>query len=288
MAITNYDKVILLLPMSGSNNGTTFPDYSVVNSVCPVSGDSKTVTAQSKFYGSSAYFDGSGDYIDVPVNSQLSGTGDYIIEFWMRIAAYPGTNSPIISQYSSGTSNFDIEIMTDGKVRAYMGDAGTYYTSTATVSLNTWTHIALQRASGTLKLFIGGIQEFSVSNSMSFAKAANNCKIGAAWNGTGGYTGYLQDFCIKSGVGDYSSGFTPPGSFVGSISGNVKDSSGANVVRNIIAFPRTVPTRAFTTASDSSGNYSIPVPATECDRVVLDTATSAPMFNDIIDRVIAQ
>jgi hypothetical protein len=288
MAITNYDKALLLLPLSGSNNGTSFPDYSTVNTTCIVYGNTKTVTAQSKFYGSSAYFDGSGDYLDVPVNSQLSGTGDYTIEFWMRVAAYPGTDSPIISQFSSGSSNFDIEIMTDGKVRTYMGDAAVYYTSTGTVALNTWAHIALQRTSGTLKLFIDGIQEVSVSNSMDFAKVANQCKIGAAWNGTGGYTGYLQDFCIKTVSNGYSSGFTPPTSFLGAISGNVKDSSGANVQRNIVAFPRTIPTRAFTTTSDVSGNYSVTVPATECDRVVLDTATSAPMFNDIIDRVIAQ
>jgi hypothetical protein len=274
--------------MSGANNGTLFPDYSPVNSSCTVNGNSKTVTAQSKYYGASGYFDGSGDNLDVPISSQLAGTGDYIIEFWMRIDSYPGTDAPIISQYSSGSSNFDIEIMTSGQVRTYMGDAGVYYTSTGTVPLNTWTHVALQRASSILKLFIGGTQEVSVSNTMTFAKAVGQCKIGAAWNGTGGYTGWLQDFCITSGVGDYTAGFTPPARFIGTISGNIKDSTGTNAVRNVVAFPRTIPTRAFTTTSDASGNYSVEIPATECSRVVLDSATTDPIFNDITDRVIAQ
>jgi hypothetical protein len=50
MSDTHYSNVSLLLPMNGENNGTVFTDYSPTNKVISLFGDTKTATAQSRFY----------------------------------------------------------------------------------------------------------------------------------------------------------------------------------------------------------------------------------------------
>lgn len=46
MIDSHYDKVKMLLPMSGENNGTIFPDYSPAPGMVNVIGDPRTVTLQ--------------------------------------------------------------------------------------------------------------------------------------------------------------------------------------------------------------------------------------------------
>lgn len=54
------NNVTLFMPMFGADGGVSFPDYSKITKYATVHGDSKTIITQSKYYGSSAYFDGNG------------------------------------------------------------------------------------------------------------------------------------------------------------------------------------------------------------------------------------
>ena len=76
-----FPQTKLLLPFDGANAATTTSDLSNRNGTVSFNGNASLSTAQSKFGGSSMYFDGTGDYlrvIDTYWNSALS-SGDLIM-----------------------------------------------------------------------------------------------------------------------------------------------------------------------------------------------------------------
>ena len=73
-----FGDVSLLLYGDGTNGNTSIVDSSSNNHAITVNGDAQISTTQSKFGGSSLYFDGSGDYLATPVSDTLSlGTVSY-------------------------------------------------------------------------------------------------------------------------------------------------------------------------------------------------------------------
>lgn len=79
-----WDSVTSLIHLNGTNGSTTFTDVKG-NTITPT-GNAQISTAQSVFEGSSAYFDGVGDYLSVSNASGFMnfGTGNFTIEFWFR------------------------------------------------------------------------------------------------------------------------------------------------------------------------------------------------------------
>ena len=75
---------VLAMHMDGTNGSTTF--YDQCGKTVTANGNAQINTAQSKFGGSSAYFDGTGDYLSlgasVPTDLQIGG-GGFTIEFWL-------------------------------------------------------------------------------------------------------------------------------------------------------------------------------------------------------------
>ena len=73
----------LLLNFDGANNSTTFTDSSSYNHTGTAYGNAKISITQSKFGGSSGYFDGTGDYVQFPYNSIFDlSSGDWTLEAW--------------------------------------------------------------------------------------------------------------------------------------------------------------------------------------------------------------
>ena len=79
-----YSAVSMLLPMDGTNGSTTFTDSSLNAITVTAVGNAQVSTTQAKYGGASAYFDGSGDYLDTAGTGIATafGTGDFTIEFW--------------------------------------------------------------------------------------------------------------------------------------------------------------------------------------------------------------
>ena len=79
----HFPKVKLLLPFDGSNGATSTTDSSNTGNTITFNGNAQISTTQSKFGSSSAYFDGTGDYIDAGGSSLRSvcDSGDFALEF---------------------------------------------------------------------------------------------------------------------------------------------------------------------------------------------------------------
>jgi hypothetical protein len=286
-----YDKVSLLLPMFGSNNGTVFTDYSPVAKTISRFGNTVTVTAQSKYYGSSGYFDGTGDYLTLAANTEFYPSTDFTIEAWVYSTTTDATNQKTI--FSNRTTNAGFWLYTGAygskilQVAGYYAGGTAFYKGSAgIIAHNGWTHVAATRRGTVWELYIDGVSQGTTTET-SVAAAGSTAYIGREPTNTArDWAGYINDLRITKGVARYTSNFTPPARLVGQISGTVKDDTNANAIRKIVAFPRSAPLRVVTTDSAADGTYTLSnLPCTEHSVVCLDD-TAGTVYNDLVHRVV--
>ena len=208
---TNFNDVSLLLHMDGSNGSTTFTDSSSNNLTVTPNGNVAISTAQSKFGGASAYFDGSGDFLTVNSNNAFTLDGDFTIEFWLYVntmqtsglisngaSSFTGTAFVIVLDHSTQTNRLSIW---------NAPSTGTALCSTGTLITGTWYHAAFVRSGSTVTAYLNGVAGTTATTSATFTTSASNLRIGRYWNGD--FDGYIDDLRITKGIARYTSNFTP-------------------------------------------------------------------------------
>lgn len=211
-------EVELLLGFNGSNGGTSFLDEGRRVRGVTFTGNVNTSTAQSKFGGASAYFDGSGDGLFVaPGPGLLFGTAPFTIEFWFRPQRVTTLQALICQRFgdTGTTMAWSVYHLANSKVEfiCYINDTTSInMVSTTSPPVNTWTHVAVDRdALGTVRLYINGVMEdseVSITNIRDYRKP-----ISIGMRGETGlpYQGYIDELRIIKGEAIYGTdaGFTP-------------------------------------------------------------------------------
>jgi len=170
-------------------------------------GNAKISTVQSKFGGSSMAFDGTGDYLTTPFSPLTQfGTGDFTIEFWLYRSG-GSVYQTILDTRSSGTAS-PWAVLLNSSNQPYILIASDINSSIA-VPANTWTHIAICRASGTLRIFNDGVQGYSGANSTSMMPTGP-LRVGKTIDNVYDLNGYIDDLRITKGYARYTTAFTPP------------------------------------------------------------------------------
>ena len=164
----------------------------------------------------SLYFDGSSGYeISTPDSDDwYLGTGDFTIEAWIYSKSFANGFNAILAQWpSNGASANNSWVMetVGSELDFYTVHGGTTLTSHAgsiTLDLNKWYHVAVQRSSGTIKSYINGFEDFSVSNSNDFNNVSQPLTIGGGVASTAGGTwnGYISNPRIVKGSAVYTPG----------------------------------------------------------------------------------
>lgn len=166
--------------------------------------------------GGSGYFDGDGDYLTVPDDVQFTlTTSNYTMEMWVYPTTFSSLNVPFSYGWTSGSGTRLIVFIqnTDGTYQIYFNGSSNTFTTTNTVKLNAWNHLALVRNGSNFNFYINGVSSASATNSFSYSDSSFPIVIGSSWSGSTGqyfYTGYISDVRICVGVAIYTSGFTPP------------------------------------------------------------------------------
>ena len=215
---------ILWVPMDGSHSGTTFTDVSVNNWSPTVQGGTKTVTDDSKFYGSSGYFDGSGDYLEYADSSDWVIGADWTVELWVKFknATHSGDPEFLICQNGSGSGNEawslhrqNSDHANSSKIAFNMRRADTNWLdiiSDTTIVDTEWHHIAVSIDDNTGRMFIDGVlQSDTITHNGSGWDAPVAMTIGAMIHSSGRnpLEGWMQDVRIYQD-GKYTSTFTVP------------------------------------------------------------------------------
>ena len=227
--------------------GYTWTQYTYVDGVQDLE-----TTAEKKFGDRSVFLDvnaGSanlGSKIGAPIGTHF-GTGDFTIDFWVKKEVVnQGNSSAGLLNYSSnllsGASwnnssgfgnwfkpNFGFSIYIVGANLSTLTDVvlwnGADGSTTNCGKLTTnWTHFAIVRSSGFIKVFIDGVEKASKPNTQDYTQAGA-IAAGNAW-GTGGgamlnigdnnistgldtFNGYIDEI-HTSNIARYTSNFTPP------------------------------------------------------------------------------
>jgi hypothetical protein len=180
-------------------------DLDTINTLETV-GDAREVNFGPLMSNYSVYFDGSGDYLTTPSNAAFAfGTGDFTVEAWVYVT---GTNYCEVYTTASGsfpTTAMRLMITNAQKLQFYDGTNSA--TSTGSVLLNSWTHVALSRSGTSVRLFINGTQDGTTTSSNNLTQQIGY--IGRTWDSFD-FTGYISNLRIIKGIALYTVNFTPP------------------------------------------------------------------------------
>jgi hypothetical protein len=197
-----FANVILYLKGDGDNDSTTIIDSSSYNKTITPGATSVIKTDQSKYGGSSLYFNGSSNSIVTVTASESTGTDDFTLESWV----YFTTTDCAVARATS-TLNYQLLSVVSGKLESYLSSTSYNPKSPNSFPLNQWNHIALTRQSGAIKLWENGIlvgQSSLSSNTVSLAIYS----IGDSF-GRGIVNGYIDSFRATAGVARYTANFDP-------------------------------------------------------------------------------
>lgn len=210
-AITNT-QVLLNFTNAGIPDATAKGDWETV-------GNAQISTAQSKFGGSSMYFDGSGDALANLASSQYSlfdfGTGDFTIEFWFY--CINTTSGMVYTRAVSGHNLCAVYVGANSTDRvtffAAASGGGTAIQSAGTPAVSTWNHAAIVRQNGTVTVYLNGTGGTPTSNTTNITAGSTYVPtVGAYYHGGISYpfAGYIDDLRVTKGYARYTTNFTPP------------------------------------------------------------------------------
>ena len=147
------------------------------------------------------------------------GTGDFTIEAWIYLNSVDTVHG-IWNNTLAGTGDFSFRITSSNKLNTLTPTL----TGTATLSVNTWYHVAATRSGTTLRLFVNGVLDGTLTSSTNITDTGFTMgdtvppRLGT--NSSGMFNGYISNFRIVKGTAVYTTDFTP--SFpLESISGTV-------------------------------------------------------------------
>jgi hypothetical protein len=196
--------------------GSAGPSVQRFNPFLPTSSQAYSTSV----YGGSAYFTGSGDYLGTTTSSSgfTFGTGDFTIEMWVNWSQFANapSNEPGVFQTSTTSGGLQttyldgvLLFITSGYFNVICGTtfAGRL-TSNSAPNFNTWYHVAIVRSSGTLTIYVNGVNAGSQSNTSNLT--ATYAAIGGYYSSSYSMNGYVSNFRVVKGTAVYTANFTPP------------------------------------------------------------------------------
>lgn len=219
----NDDNTLLLIHADGTNASTFFEDDNGVRGSKGIQalGNAQIATVQSKFGATSAYFDGTGDYLEISKSADLTLTSQstWTIEMWVRFANVGVLRGLICQQTGGNVNNYGWGLYRDASNRLlWYSGGGTFVTTSGwTSAANTWYHVAVVRNGTSLKMFVDGTQYYTTSSYSNSTDSAANIVIGFArdyasnlWSTVIFYqSGYIDELRISNSA-RYTANFTAP------------------------------------------------------------------------------
>ena len=185
-------------------------------------GNAQVDTAQSKFGGSSALFDGSGDYLVVEHSNTINfGSNDFTLECWYRPTSRATGYPVILSNYPDYSPGANTWVLLDRhndvnntKFTFFVWNFNSFstsmLTSTTSVSNGNWYHIAITRNANTWRMFINGTLESTQTSSVSLdGTATPKISVGRSNVSNTEINGHVDEFRI-SNTARYTANFTAP------------------------------------------------------------------------------
>ena len=145
-------------------------------------------------FGKAASFDGSNDYIDLPLTSIFGGKNTLSVSFWFKTTTTG--RERMFTDYAQTSRNCDItidagalEIATD-----YNQSTNLVYTSSSTYNDGNWHHlvVALNQSSSQRTIYVdGSLVDTGTLSSNAWSGYGQKVTVGGFYSSSGGYTSSL-------------------------------------------------------------------------------------------------
>jgi hypothetical protein len=213
----NFRNTTLLLQADNAANGAqnnTFLDSSTNSFSITRNGNTTQGTFTPFSQGWSNFF---GGYAVGSAAVFTSSTSTFTIEGWIfpTAAAISTSNIPAVigdMQPTSTAAYWSFGTLASGAVTFYWFDGGSKNATTSTtVPLNVWTHIAVSVNANAITIYINGVQQSLTGTTTLTNRTGSNSSIafGQFSNAGSLYTGYVSNFSVLSGTAKYSGNFVP-------------------------------------------------------------------------------
>lgn len=184
-------------------------------------GAARTTSENSRFGSGSLILNNTANsWVSSPTNSAFNLNGDFTVEMWIRPGALTGGFQFILAtgpDASPGQGGLGLVLGNNTyqliAIDYTISSPAAIISSSSNVVANQWQHIALTRAGGTMRMFIGGALVGTATNNNNFN--AVNVGLGAAAAGIQGvgsrrFNGMIDGLRITQTVARYTAAFTPP------------------------------------------------------------------------------
>ena len=190
----------------------TIIDESITGATITANGDAHQVGWSPLSPGAwSAYFDGTGDYLEIAPSADFEFDGDFTIEGWMYFTNVGDGSPQALFSVKSGTSEFDIRWYTSRWQVSQNTGSGTNIGTTPAPVEDTWTHVACVRNGSNIKVYVNGVATGAgLTNSNTLGYSSVDASIGGSNTGGNLFNGNLFDVRVVKGTAVYTSDFTPP------------------------------------------------------------------------------
>jgi hypothetical protein len=207
-----WNNVSLLLPFDGSIEDVSDNALSIT-----VNGEATVSATESKWGGSSMYFDGVDDRLSISNNSLFDfGTGDFTVELWVMPTSLSSDARIVSKSPYRSYSGWMLRLDAGGSFEWRNSDGSStesdsWFEQISSVSLSsdTWYHLAVARSSGQQSMFVDGVLTALADNTDNIV-SSTDFTIGAANTDDAYFKGYLDDLRITKGIARYTADFNPP------------------------------------------------------------------------------
>jgi hypothetical protein len=218
-----YANVSALLHFDGADASTVAVDET--GKTWTTTNQAQIDTAQSKFGGACALFDGATDRFTSPASADFTfGTGSSTVEFWMRPANVSSGYRSIVSDNVYGAAGGWRIYQNGASIEIWTNGADQLHNATSALAANTWVHVAWVRNGTNSRLFLNGVLHSTYSTTY---RNLTGTVVHVGYAETYSYNGHIDELRITKGVARYSANFTVetgafPGPVIGRLNGRLR------------------------------------------------------------------
>jgi hypothetical protein len=210
-------RVLLNFTNAGIIDGT-------MDNVLETVGNAQVSTSVVKYGSGSMYFDGSGDYLNIPTTNQslTFGSANWTIEFWLYLPSLPSTRQELLylNSNTSGYAAVALHICSNNKLGLSFSESGGSWKTDDTTGVGsaltaaTWQYVAVTRSGQNIQIYLDGTAQGSAYTTTAATTSLMTTytlnQVGAYNSASFQLNAYIDDLRITNGVARYLSNFTPP------------------------------------------------------------------------------
>ena len=158
----------------------------------------------------STSFDGTGDYLTLTSSTALPvGTENFTVEMWVyKNNAWNTGNQVLLCSGVNGSFQLWVDSATNSIKVSYLNSTTILTYSAASLSINTWYHLAVVRSGNSFALYVNGSSVTTATDTGSFIAPAT-IYIANYYTGAAYWNGFISNLRITKGQALYTSTFTP-------------------------------------------------------------------------------